>query len=130
MICYLVVTYSWRLKDMLRAVRHMYKKFESLLVVTPPPELRERKIRRSKWTETSFLSIPVTRAQFNKKNYDRLVHPKKQLPTELGFFKTLPRTYRRAERERSPSLSSPPQTVSCSACRKRDEVFRNFRKTI
>jgi hypothetical protein len=100
----------------------MYKKFEALLVVTQP-EPRSTSLRRSKWTETNFLSIPVTRTQFIKRTFERACdHGRKQLAAELSFFKSLPLTYRRTDRERSPTLSAPLTPISCSACNTRDEV--------
>jgi len=117
-------SYRWSLQETGRSLRHMYKRFEVILTThslgpKPPPPRRKRH-------RTNFLSIPVTRTQFIKRNYEDhdTYSAKATLPSdgEISFYKSLPLVHGRSDGGRSPSSTSSDASVSCTACVAREEV--------
>lgn len=118
-------TFRWSIAEGFRGARQAYKRVEAILTtqsVTAFPAPSRRKRQR-----TSFLSIPVTRTQFIKRDYDNPEHfsNKSTFPSdrEAPYYKSPPLIHGRIDGERSSSSSSSGRsTTNCSACASRDEV--------
>jgi len=120
--------WKWRVVDTLRGLRKMYRKFEGILIssttVSSHGEGKSGRVRKKRFEKT-FLSAPVIRTQFIKRNYDTSVYENQpMLPgSELQFYKSLlPSRGSVMDGDRSPSSVTSDYTTCCSACNTRNDV--------